>query len=199
MFRQVTDMAWDAAGNTYISDGYINSRIAKVDKDGNWIKSWGEPGSEPGQLNTPHSIAVDAEGRVYVADRGNRRIQVFDGEGKVLRQIVIDVPVNPSARPAIGKKPDLPITGNQAMAPGAPWTVCITPPPNQVLYSSDGYPGRIYKLSLDGKVLGVLGESGKQPKQFGWIHEIACPSESVLFVGELLNWRVQKLLLEPVH
>jgi hypothetical protein len=199
MFRQVTDMAWDAAGNTYISDGYINSRIAKVDKDGNWIKSWGEPGSEPGQLNTPHSIALDAEGRVYVADRGNRRIQVFDGEGKVLRQIVIDVPVNPSARPAIGKKPDLPITGNQAMAPGAPWTVCITPPPNQVLYSSDGYPGRIYKLSLDGKVLGVLGESGKQPKQFGWIHEIACPSESVLFVGELLNWRVQKLLLEPVH
>ncbi len=199
MFRQVTDMAWDGAGNTYISDGYINSRIAKVGKDGNWVKSWGEPGSEPGQLNTPHNIAVDAEGRVYVADRGNRRIQVFDGEGKVLRQIVIDVPVDPKARPAIGKKPDLPITGNQAMAPGAPWTVCITPPPHQVLYSSDGYPGRIYKLSLDGKVLGVLGESGKQPKQFGWIHEIACPSENVLFVGELLNWRVQKLILEPVH
>jgi hypothetical protein len=199
MFRQVTDMAWDAAGNTYISDGYVNSRIAKVDKEGNWLKSWGEPGSEPGQLNTPHSIAVDAQGQVYVADRGNRRIQVFDSEGKVLRQIVIDVPVDPKARPAIGKKPELPITGNQAMAPGAPWTVCITPPPNQILYSSDGFPGRIYKLSLDGKVLGVLGESGKQPKQFGWIHEIACPSENVLFVGELLNWRVQKLILETGH
>ena len=199
LFRQVTDMAWDGAGNTYISDGYINSRIAKVDKDGNWIKSWGEPGNGPGQLNTPHSIAVDAEGRVYVADRGNRRIQVFDGEGKVLRQIEINVAVDPNARPAIGNKPDLPITGNQAMAPGAPWTVCITPPPHQVLYSSDGFPGRIYKLTLDGEVLGVLGESGKQPKQFGWIHEIACPSENVLFVGELLNWRVQKLILEPVH
>ena len=199
MFRQVTDMAWDAAGNAYISDGYINSRIAKVDKNGNWLKSWGEPGSEPGQLNTPHSIAVDATGKVYVADRGNRRIQVFDGDGKFLRQIVIDVPINPNARPAIGKKPDLPIAGNQAMAPGAPWTVCITPPPNQVLYSSDGFPGRIYKLSLDGKVLGVLGESGKQPKQFGWIHEIACPSENELFVAELLNWRVQKLVLEPAH
>ena len=199
MFRQVTDMAWDAAGNAYISDGYINSRIAKVDKNGNWLKSWGEPGSEPGQLNTPHSIAVDATGKVYVADRGNRRIQVFDGDGKFLRQIVIDVPVDPNARPAIGKKPDLPIAGNQAMAPGAPWTVCITPPPNQVLYSSDGFPGRIYKLSLDGKVLGVLGESGKQPKQFGWIHEIACPSENELFVAELLNWRVQKLVLEPAH
>ena len=71
------------------------------------------------------------------------------------------------------------------------------PGPNQVLYASDAYPGRIYKLSLDGKVLGVLGESGKQLKQFGWIHEIACPSENVLYVGELLNWRVQKLVLHP--
>src|SRR5215469_11017374 len=49
MFRQVTDMAWDTSGNTYISDGYINSRVAKIDKDGNWIKSWGEPGTGPGQ------------------------------------------------------------------------------------------------------------------------------------------------------
>jgi hypothetical protein len=199
MFRQVTDMAWDAAGNTYISDGYINSRIAKVDKNGNWLKSWGEPGTQPGQFNTPHSIAVDAAGNVYVADRGNRRIQVFDGEGKFLRQLVIDVPFDPNARPAIGNKPELPITGSQTMAPGAPWAICITPPPNQVLYSSDGYPGRIYKLTLDGKVLGVLGESGKQLKQFGWIHEIACPSENELFVSELLNWRVQKLILERIH
>jgi len=199
LFRQVTDMAWDSAGNTYISDGYVNSRVAKVDKNGNWIKSWGEPGDQPGQFNTPHSIAVDAQNNVYVADRGNRRIQVFDGEGKFLRQIVIDVPFDPEARSPIGNKPKLPVVGNQAMAPGAPWAICITPPPNQVLYSSDGYPGRIYKLALDGKVLGVLGESGKQLKQFGWIHEIACPSENELFIGELLNWRVQKLVLEPVH
>jgi len=193
MFRQVTDMAWDAAGNIYISDGYINSRVAKVDKDGNWLESWGEPGDGPGQFNTPHSIAVDAQGSIYVADRGNRRIQVFDGEGKFLRQITIDVPVDPAARPAIGNKPSA-TTGT--MAPGAPWAICITPGPNQVLFSSDGYPGRVYKLSLDGKVLGVLGESGKQLKQFGWIHEIACPSEAELYVAELLNWRVQKLILE---
>ena len=82
-------------------------------------------------------------------------------------------------------------------APGAPWTVCITPGPRQVLYTSDAYPGRIYKLTLEGKVLGVLGESGKQLKQFGWIHEIACPSENVLYVAELLNWRIQKLILHP--
>jgi hypothetical protein len=196
MFRQVTDMAWDAAGDTYISDGYINSRVAKVDKNGNWIKSWGEPGDQPGQFNTPHSIAIDAEGHVYVADRGNRRIQVFDSDGKFLRQITIDVPFDSNARPAIGDRPTIPIKGSQTMAPGSPWAICITPPPHQVLFSSDAFPGRIYKLSLEGKVLGVLGESGKQLKQFGWIHEIACPSEHELYVSELLNWRVQKLILK---
>ena len=117
MFRQVTDMAWDAAGNTYISDGYINSRVAKIDKNGNWLKSWGEPGDGPGQFHTPHSIAVDAQGSVYVADRGNRRIQVFDGEGKFLRQIVIDVPFDPNARPAIGNKPT---QNTGTMSPGDP-------------------------------------------------------------------------------
>jgi hypothetical protein len=196
LFRQVTDVAWDAAGNAYISDGYINSRVAKVDKDGNWLMSWGEPGDGSGQFNTPHSIAVDANGNVYVADRGNRRIQVFDGDGKFLRQITIDVPAPADARPAIGRKP---ASTTGTMAPGAPWAICITPGPHQVLYSSDAFPGRIYKLNLDGKVLGMLGESGKQLKQFGWIHEIACPSENELHVAELLNWRVQKLILQATR
>ena len=195
-FRQVTDVAWDPAGNAYISDGYINSRVAKVDKNGKWLMSFGEPGNQPGQFNTPHSIAADAQGNIYVADRGNRRIQVFNTDGKFLRQITIDVPFDyASATAAIGKKPAPDATGTQAS--GSPWAICITPGPNQVMYASDAFPGRIYKLSLDGKVLGVLGESGKQLKQFGWIHEIACPSENTLFVAELLNWRVQKLILHP--
>ena len=196
MFRQVTDMAWDAAGNTFISDGYINSRVAKFDKNGDWVKSFGEPGSGPGHFNTPHSIAVDAKGNVYVADRGNRRIQVFDGDGKFLRQITIDVPVPADARPAIG---NMPTATTGTMAPGAPWAICITPGPSQVLYASDAFPGRIYKLSLDGKVLGWLGKSGKQLGEFGWIHELACPSENEVYAAELLNWRVQKLILEPTH
>ncbi len=196
MFRQVTDVAWDATGNAYISDGYINSRIAKVDKDGNWVKSWGEPGDQSGQFNVPHSIAVDAQNNIYVADRGNRRIQVFNTDGKFLRQFTIDVPAPADARPAIGNKP---ASTTGTMSPGAPWTLCITPGPNQVLYTSDAFPGRIYKLSLDGKVLGILGKSGKQLGQFGWIHEIACPSADELYVAELLNWRIQKLILEPAH
>jgi DNA-binding beta-propeller fold protein YncE len=197
-FRQPTDVAFDPAGNIFISDGYINSRIAKADKNGNWIKSWGERGNKPGEFNTPHSIAADAQGNIYVADRGNGRIQVFDSDGKFLRVMKIDVPFDDSARPAIGNKPTLQTYAKvMTMAPGAPWTVCITPPPHQVLYTSDAYPGRVYKLSLDGKVLGAFGQSGKQPKQFGWIHEIACPSENTLYVAELLNWRVQKLILHP--
>lgn len=196
MFRQVTDVAWDAAGNAYISDGYINSRIAKVDKNGNWLNSWGEHGDKPGQFDTPHSIAVDAQGSIYVADRGNHRIQVFDGNAKFLRQIIIEVPVDPNARPAIGNKA---AQTTASRRPGSPWAICITPPPHQVLYSSDAFPGRIYKLSLDGKVLGMFGKSGKQLGQFGWIHEIACPAENELYVAEILNWRVQKLILEPSH
>jgi streptogramin lyase len=193
-FRQPTDVTWDTDRNIFVSDGYINSRVAKFDKDGDWVKSWGERGKGPGQFNTPHSIAADAKGNIYVADRGNRRIQVFTPDGKLLREMTIDVPIPPDAHPAIGNQPDEQTAATQN---GAPWAICITPGPNQVLYSSDAFPGRIYKLSLEGKVLGVLGKAGKQPKQFGWVHEMACPSENELYVAEILNWRVQKLLLRP--
>jgi hypothetical protein len=204
MFRQVTDVTWDRAGDTYISDGYINSRVAKYDPDGNWIKSWGEFGKGPGQFRVLHSIQADAKGNIYVADRGNGRIQVFDGDGNLIRIMQIGVPFDYArARAAIGPKPGAP-DGSLAsygaaltMAPGSPWALCITPPPNQVLFSADAFPGRIYKLTLDGKVLGMLGETGKKLKQFGWIHEIACPSENELYVAELLNWRIQKLILHP--
>lgn len=194
-FRQPTDVTWDREGNIFISDGYINSRVAKYDKNGDWIKQWGEAGKGPSQFDTPHSIAADAQGNIYVADRGNRRIQVFDHEGKFLREIKIDVPVPPNAEPWKGEKPGPNTPGNQL--PGSPWAICITPGPTQFIYASDAYPGRVYKLTLDGKVVGKLGRSGRQPKQFGWIHEIACPSENELFVAEVLNWRVQKLTLHP--
>jgi hypothetical protein len=105
------------------------------------------------------------------------------------------VPVPAGARPAIGNVPNEAEIAAGTMAPGSPWAICISPGPNQVLYSADAFPGRIYKLALDGKVLGVLGQSGKQLKQFGWIHEMACPRENELYVAELLNWRVQRLVL----
>jgi len=208
-FRQPTDVAWDAEGNIYISDGYVNSRVAKFTKDGDWVASLGEPGGgKLGNLNTPHTIANDAKGNIYVGDRGNRRIQVIDPKtNQFVREIKIDAPVPPDAQPWMGAKPDVARLlaadappGAATMAPGAPWALCITPPNaqgQQCLYSSDAFPGRVYKLTLDGKVLGMLGKSGHGAKTFGWIHEIACPSENELYVAELLNWRVQKLTLKP--
>jgi len=208
-FRQPTDVAWDTDGNIYISDGYINSRVAKFTKDGDWVASIGEPGrTKIGELNTPHTISYDAKGNIYVGDRGNRRIQVIDPKTNAfVREIKIDAPVPADAQPWMGAKPDVARLlaadappGAATMAPGAPWAICVTPPNaqgQQFIYSSDAFPGRVYKLSLDGKLLGMLGKSGHQMKQFGWIHEIACPSENEIFVAELLNWRVQKLTLKP--
>jgi len=208
-FRQPTDVAFDTDGNIYISDGYINARVAKFTKDGDWVASLGEPGGgKLGNLNTPHTIANDAKGNIYVGDRGNRRIQVIDPKtNQFVREIKIDAPVPADAQPWMGAKPDVTRLlaadappGSGTMAPGAPWAVCVTPPNaqgQQFIYSSDAFPGRVYKLSLDGKLLGMLGKSGHQSKQFGWIHEIACPSENEIYVAELLNWRAQKLVLHP--
>ena len=170
-FSRETDVAWDAAGDIFVSDGYGNARVVKYDKDGRFVKAIGSAvkGKEPGQFSTPHTIATDAKGNVYVGDRGNSRIQVFDND-LVLRAVWTGV--------------------------GAPWAICITPGPKQYLYSSDAV-GPVYKLDLEGHVLGKFGAAGKQMKQFGWIHEMNCTSENELLVGELLNWRVQKISLHP--
>ncbi len=174
LFNQPSDVAWDASGNIFVADGYGNSRIAKFDKNGKYIKSWGSRGSENGQFNTPNSIAIDAQGNVYVADHGNQRIQVFDNDGQFKTQI----------------------TGV-----GAPRAICISPGSHQFLYSSNSNEvnsmdnGEIYKLDLDGKVLGKFGRAGKQLKEFGTVNEIDCRHTNELFVGEVLNWRVQKLSL----
>ena len=195
LFRQPTDVAWDSEGNIYISDGYINSRVAKYDKNGDWVKSWGDRGTGPGQFNLPHAIAVDRNNNIYVGDRSNRRIQVFDTEGKFLRMFTIDVLPAPGTRAVNGNTP----TGERLAAViGAPNSICITPGSNQVLFVGEStFPGRLFKLSLDGKVLGVIGRSGRQLKQFSGAHQLACPSENEVYAAETSNWRVQKLILHP--
>jgi DNA-binding beta-propeller fold protein YncE len=194
LFRQPTDVAWDSEGNTYITDGYVNSRVAKYDKNGDWVKSWGEKGTAPGQFRTPHAIAIDRNNNIYVGDRGNRRIQVFDTDGKFLRMFTIDVPPAAGTRPVNGNTP----TGPAAAATiGAPNSICITPGPNQVMFVGEStYPGRLFKVSLDGKVLGLIGRSGRQLKQFSGVHQLACPSETEVYAAETSNWRVQKLKLQ---
>jgi DNA-binding beta-propeller fold protein YncE len=194
MFRQPTDVAWDSQGNIYISDGYINSRVAKYDKDGNWVKSWGTPGTGPGQFNLPHSIAIDRNDNVYVGDRTNHRIQVFDTDGNFKRMFEIDVMPDPATKAVYGPTP----AGDRLkQVIGAPNSMCITPGANQVMFVGEStYPGRIFKVSLDGKVLGVIGKSGRNLKQFSGAHALACPSENEIYAAETANWRVQKLILK---
>jgi len=178
-FVRTADVAWDKAGNVYVADGVTlnggNARVAKFDKDGHFIKSWGSRGSDNGQFNSLRGIAIDANGSVYVADAGNKRIQVFDGDGTYKSSIT---------------------------TVGTPSAICITPGPHQYLYSSNSNDpetldnGEIYKAELDGRIVGKFGRAGKLAKEFGTVNAIDCRSESELYVGELLNWRVQKLTLK---
>jgi sugar lactone lactonase YvrE len=195
LFRQPTDVAWDSKGNIYVSDGYINSRVAKFDASGDWVTSWGTPGTGPGQFNLPHAIAIDGKDNIYVGDRSNHRIQVFNTEGTFLRMFSIDVPPDPTTRAVNGRTP----TGERlTQLIGAPNSLCITPGANQVLFVGETtYPGRIFKVALDGTVLGVIGKSGRQLGRFSGAHAIACPSEHEIYVAETSNWRVQKLTLTP--
>jgi len=197
-FHGPTDVAFDGNDNIYISDGYTNSRVAKFDKSGNWVKSWGQRGpggvhanENPGSLNTPHNIGVDRENNIYVADRNNRRIQVFDRDGDFVRYLLLNVAYDKKRQPVLGNlNPNAPDETQ-------PWTVCITDTPTQYLYTSDSEPGRVYKMTLDGEILGWFGESGRGSKQFNWIHAIACPSENELLIADMNNWRVQKVTLYP--
>ena len=105
MFRQPTDVTWNAQGDIFISDGYINSRVAKYDKNGDWVKSFGEPGNGPGQFNTPHGIASGCE-RQHLRRRPRQRraFRCSTATAQFLRQIKINVPVPADAQPVIGNR-----------------------------------------------------------------------------------------------
>jgi streptogramin lyase len=194
LFRQPTDVAWDSKGNIYITDGYINSRVAKYEKNGDWVMQWGAPGSGPGQFNTPHAIVIDRDDNIYVGDRGNARVQVFDTNGRFLRQWSIDVPPLAGSKAVSGNTPPAGSMKNV----GAPNSLCIPPGQNEIMFLGEiSWPGRVFKVTLDGKVLGVIGGPGRNLKQFSGAHALACPSVNELYVAENLNWRVQKIILRP--
>jgi len=175
-FNRPSDVTWDKAGNVYVADGYgSNNRIAKFTRDGNFVKTFGHTGSAQGQFNGIRGIAIDSAGNLYVADAGNKRIQVFDGEGTFKSQI---------------------------SGVGTPQAVCISGGSTQYLYSSNSNDsesinnGEIYKVRLNGQVVGKFGRAGKMPKEFGMVNAIDCRTESTLIVGEIWNWRAQKVTLK---
>ena len=174
-FNRPSDVTWDRAGNIYIADGFgPNNRVAKFTKDGNFVKSWGQTGSAQGQFNKIRGIASDASGNIYVADAGNNRIQVFDGDGTFKSQI---------------------------SGIGTPQAICVSGGSTQYVYSSNSNDpesmenGEIYKIQLNGQVVGKFGKAGKLPKEFGIVNAIDCRTENDLWVGEVWNWRAQKVTL----
>ncbi len=176
VFNRPTDIAFDAQGNIFVADGQGNARVAKFDKDGVFVKSWGSKGNGDGQFDVVRSIAVTADGDVYVADGGNNhRIQVFDNNGTYKRQF---------------------------QAVGNPQAICLTTGANPILYVSNTNPpnnidtaGEIYKMDLNGKLLGKFGRAGKMLKEFGTTNAIDCRNPNQLYVGEIGNLRVQKITL----
>lgn len=162
LFNRPADIAFDREGNIYVADGYGNSRIVKFDKTGRYLKSWGTFGNAPGQFELPHAIVIDDDGRVYVGDRENGRIQIFDTEGKFL-----------GAWTGIG----------------FPYGLAITP--DHHILMADGGFDRVVELDADGKIIEALGSPGHAPGQFAWAHWIALSADGKLFVADTLNWRFQ--------
>ena len=178
-----TDVAWDPQGNIFVSDGYINNRVVKYDKNGRFLTQVGseKPGSEPNQFNMPHGIAVDAQGNVYVADRSNHRLQVFDN--------------NLGSRPATTTSA---IPGPSAFR-RARTNTCShrTPIPTATPPGTWDITGEIYKMELDGTIVGRFGHASKQLGGFQVVHMMDCRNPNEIFVAEIESWRVQKLLLKP--
>ncbi len=201
-FNKPTDMAILPSGDIFVSDGYGNRRIVHFDANGKYVKEWGQAGTEPGQFALPHSIVADSQNRLYVADRENARIQVFDTKGKLLA-VWADrmTPWGLWLIPAFaGTSLPLQKQGNQEL-----W-VCgsscvkkegtsewnVLPPPDQLLM----------KLNLKGEILlrvplvKTPAPPGK-PGQLDWVHGIALDSKGNFYLGDIQGARAQKFSLKP--
>jgi len=175
-FNLPADIAFASDGSIYVADGYGNNRIAKFSSDGTFLLDWGHKGAAPGEFDLPHSVAVDAQGLVYVADRNNARIQVFDAGGKFLKQ---------------WKSTEL----------GRPWSLTIGP--DNLLYVVDGGDlkpnppdrGQLLKLDLAGRILAKWSRFGNYDGQIYWGHDLAVGKDGAVYVGDVYHgMRVQKFV-----
>jgi 6-bladed beta-propeller len=162
LFNKPTDVAFSRNGDIFVTDGYGNSRVVRFDRYGKFIKTWGTYGSGPGEFMLPHSVVIDKNDRVYVGDRENARIQIFDTDGHFL---------------------------TQWNGIGYPYGLWITS--DQHVWMVDGGFDRIVELDQTGKILGSIGSPGHQPGQLAWGHFLAISADRKLFVADVLNWRFQ--------
>ncbi len=175
-FNRPTDVAVAPDGSFYVSDGYRNSRVVRFAKDGRYLFSWGRRGSGPGEFHEPHGIALDAAGRVYVADRRNARVQVFDSAGRFVAE---------------WKGPDL----------GRPWAVRVGNNGDVHVVDGGDQPAappdraRVLTLTRQGRIIDSFGSFGNYDGQFVWPHAIAVAADGAIYVGDVsTGMRVQKFV-----
>lgn len=173
-FNRPTDIAFLPNGDFYVSDGYVNTRVVKFNKDGKYLLEWGKPGKGPGEFDTVHGIAIDNQRRIYVADRANSRIQIFDENGKYLEE------------------------WNHIRYP---YYIYLSQ--DQHLWVGDGYTNKILKYDLNGKLLFSWGTFGAFPGGIWGPHEFSVDSENNLYIADVHIGRVQKFRpkrgADPAH
>ena len=161
-FGRPQDIAWLPDGSLLVADGLGNSRVAKFDRNGAFVMAWGTRGNGPGQFAGPHGIATDRNGRVYVADRTNHRIQIFDGNGKYLDEW-----------PGFRQANDIVISGDH-------------------VWVADGTNSKVLEYDMNGKLLYSWGTYGTFPGQFWELHQMSIDSEGNLYGADSFGGRVQK-------
>ena len=169
LLNQPNDVAIGRNGDIFVVQGHTpgpmgDPRVLKFDKSGTFIKSWGGKGKEPGKFEVAHGIAIDAKGLLWVADRENQRIQIFDADGKFIREM---------------KYAGLP---------------CALQIGTQYIYMVNGFAGQVLRMDLEGRVLAAVGKAGKGVGEFGEAHFIAVSPKGELWVADSVNSAVQKFV-----
>ncbi|MBV1911579.1 MAG: peptidyl-alpha-hydroxyglycine alpha-amidating lyase family protein [Kangiellaceae bacterium] len=164
LLKSPSDVAFDSDGNVYVADAG-NFRIVKFNRFGEPITFWGEQGDQQGEFNFPHSIIIDIKQRLLVTDRENARVQLFDLEGNYLKQWT-DI--------------------------GNPYL--ITQSTDGYIWVTDARAGKLIKLTQNGNIVGEFGEWGKQLGHFGFGHGLSVRDNGEIYISEVLNLRVQKLI-----